>query len=67
MRDESNPGTAAGGGGPTVKRTEGPTPAGGAYALAMYDGEGQLLEIVEYDEADHPIARTYPMQDEEER
>ena len=34
----------------TVEWREGPTPAGGAYAGAFYDGDGRLIEIVEYDE-----------------
>ena len=49
-------------------RTEGPTPAGGAYAIAYwFDSDGRpcepadarSVEVVEYDEAGHAIARTY--------
>ena len=41
----------------TEKRIEGPTPAGGAYAIAyVHDG---AVEIVEFDAAGRPIARTY--------
>jgi hypothetical protein len=49
-------------------RTEGPTPAGGAYAVAYWrdargdpcpQSEAVAAEIVEYDEDGNAIARTY--------
>ncbi len=51
----------------TSRRTEGPTPAGGAYAIAYFFHDGtpsaqrfaDAIEIVEYDEADNAIKRTY--------
>ena len=51
----------------TRRRTEGPTPAGGAYAVAYFSLDGRPVpqrfanqaEIVEYDEADHVIKRTF--------
>ena len=43
----------------TVEKRKGPTPAGGAYSEAIYDGDGRLVEIVEYDETGVPVARTY--------
>lgn len=52
----------------TSRRTEGPTPSGGAYAVAYFrDGGGnptteakaRSMEVVEYDEDDQVIARTY--------
>ncbi len=41
------------------RRVEGPTPAGGAYAIAYSNAAGEIVEIVEFDEQDRPIARTY--------
>jgi hypothetical protein len=52
----------------TSTRTEGPTMAGGAYAIAFWRGakgdpcpqsEAVAAEIVEYDEDGNAIARTY--------
>ena len=49
-------------------RTDGPTPNGGAYAIAFWqDADGQptsqelatRAEVVEYDEQDQPIFRSY--------
>jgi hypothetical protein len=60
--------SAAGSGPETSTRTEGPTPAGGAYAVAYWrDAQGDpcprseavAAEIVEYDEDGNAIARTY--------
>jgi hypothetical protein len=50
----------------TSRRTEGPTPAGGAYAVAYFSHDGRPVPqrfanqamIVEYDEADTEIMRT---------
>lgn len=44
----------------TAKTThiEGPTPGGGAYAVAVTDDEGNV-EITEYDKRGSPISRTY--------
>jgi hypothetical protein len=39
------------------QRVEGPTPAGGAYALLIWDDHGG--EATEYDAEDRPIARAY--------
>lgn len=35
------------------------TGAGGVASEAIYDGDGRLVEIVEYDESGVPLARTY--------
>jgi hypothetical protein len=52
----------------TSERIEGKTPSGGAYAIVYFldvDGEpvskeaAVTLEIVEYDDRDHPLCRTY--------
>lgn len=52
----------------TSQRIEGPTPQGGAYAIAYFtDGDGRPCpkaraahaEIIEYDEAGDGIFRTY--------
>lgn len=52
----------------TRERSEGPTPNGGAYAIAYYrDEEGApapkataaAVEIVEFDADDRPVFRTY--------
>jgi hypothetical protein len=40
------------------ERIEGPTPAGGVYAIA-YRGEDGSIEIVEYDQAGAELMRTY--------
>jgi len=40
------------------KRIEGPTPSGGAYALAYTHDDGSV-EIVEFDSQDREIQRTY--------
>jgi hypothetical protein len=42
----------------TSERIEGPTPAGGAYA-DLIRGDGEVVEIIEYDANGIPIARTY--------
>jgi hypothetical protein len=56
------------------ERSEGPTPAGGAYAIAHFSNDaGELVapeaatrvEVTEYDEGGEPIARTYACLDEE--
>lgn len=53
---------------PMQERTEGPTPAGGAYAIAYFsDGKGNrvpkskasAMEIVEYSRDGKVILRTY--------
>jgi len=50
------------------ERSEGPTPAGGAYALAIWlDDDGELttkalatrVEVLEFDASDRVIFRTY--------
>lgn len=55
----------------TRRRTEGPTPNGGAYAIAFFrdangkpctESEAAGMEIVEFDARDEVIRRTY-MQD----
>ena len=51
---------------PGPRRSEGPTPAGGAYAIAYRDEAGEVVEVVEYDADGRPIARTYAEPDEEE-
>lgn len=50
------------------ERHDGPTPAGGAYSVGFYDGD-RLVEIVEFDAEDRPIARIYnePQSPERER
>lgn len=40
------------------ERIPGPTPAGGAYALVYRHDDGQV-EIVEFDDRDQEIRRTY--------
>jgi hypothetical protein len=40
------------------ERTEGPTPNGGAYAIAYFHDDGSM-EIVEFDANDNEIHRTY--------
>ncbi len=40
------------------ERVEGPTPAGGAYAIAYRHDDGSI-EIVEFDSAGRAIRRTY--------
>lgn len=51
-----------------TERVEGPTPNGGAYAVIVYLGEdgdqaekeqAAAAEVVEYDEQDEAIFRTY--------
>lgn len=42
-----------------VVRREGPTPAGGAYSEAIFI-DGELVEIIEYDQRGRRIASTYP-------
>ncbi len=42
------------------KRIEGPTPNGGAYAIA-YEHDDGSVEIVEFDSQDRAIHRTYAM------
>lgn len=53
---------------PTTERIEGPTPAGGAYAMAHYrdddgnpapKGSATHVEIIEYDRHDRAIHRTH--------
>lgn len=44
----------------TTKRIEGPTPNGGAYAIAVTDDEGNV-EVTEYDQDGKPVARPYGM------
>ena len=44
---------------PQPERVEGPTPAGGAYAIAYYGPDGKIAEIVEYDDTDRALRRTY--------
>lgn len=49
------------------ERTSGPTPNGGAYAVAYFQANGKpsskmdadAVEIVEYDDTDRAIHRTY--------
>ncbi len=43
---------------PGPERTEGPTPAGGAYAIAYRHDDGSM-EIVEFESDGHEIRRTY--------
>jgi hypothetical protein len=42
----------------SAERSEGPTPAGGAYAIAYHYDDGST-EIVEFDSAGAEIERTY--------
>ena len=42
----------------SVKRIEGPTPAGGAYA-DIYEVNGVPVEAVEYDAAGNVLLRSY--------
>ena len=44
---------------PTPERSEGPTPAGGAYAVALRDDQGRIVEIIEYDAEGNQLMRTY--------
>jgi len=43
---------------PKPQRSEGPTPNGGAYAIAYTNTDGSM-EIVEFDKNDKEIMRTY--------
>ena len=45
-----------------AERIEGPTPNGGAYALAYRDGD--FTEIVEYDASGNQVFRTYLERDD---
>ena len=58
----------------TYERIDGPTPAGGAYAIAyFFDDDGTAcpeedaveMRIIEYDESDKSIAFTYGEIDQE--
>ena len=45
---------------PRQVRHDGPTPAGGAYMIALYDPSGRyVVEVAEYNEAGEQIARTH--------
>lgn len=45
----------------STRRIDGPTPHGGAYLIIIErpGSNEKRVEIVEYDENDHPIFRTY--------
>jgi len=47
------------------ERVEGPTPAGGAYAIAYTHDDGSI-EIVEFDSEGREIRRTYGMAKKED-
>ena len=43
----------------TVERVQGPTPAGGAYAILIRDECGRIVEVVEYTASGRELLRTY--------
>ncbi len=59
---------------PTRKRTEGPTPHGGAYAIGYFrdkqgipcsQADAHATEIIEFDSQDKAIFRTYMQRPED--
>jgi hypothetical protein len=53
-----------------TERIDGPTPNGGAYAIAIKDGDGNVYEITEYLDDGTAVMRTYaapPPREPEER